>query len=89
MKVSFFATLRDITGIKDSERFQAATVEELLNNLCVSYGEKFAAWIWEQGQLSNNIMILVNGRAIHHLNGIQTRLKATDEIAIFPKVAGG
>lgn len=40
-------------------------------------------------ELSGNVLILVNGRAIEHLSGLDTPLKGSDEVAIFPKMAGG
>ncbi|HWQ30252.1 MAG TPA: MoaD/ThiS family protein [Negativicutes bacterium] len=33
--------------------------------------------------------MLVNGRHIEHLQGLDTSLAENDEISIFPKVAGG
>ena len=39
--------------------------------------------------LGGEIIILVNGRNVLYLEGIDTPLKASDEISIFPMVAGG
>ena len=35
------------------------------------------------------MIILVNGRNILHLNGVQTPLNPDDVVAVFPMVAGG
>lgn len=89
MKTLFFATLRQITKVNESTEFQADSVKELLNKLCDFYGVRFADWVWAGDQLSDAIIILVNGRSVEHLDGIETKLSASDEIAIFPKLAGG
>ncbi|NPV30053.1 MAG: MoaD/ThiS family protein [Firmicutes bacterium] len=95
MKVKFFALLREITGLKETDAFQGATVRELLESLCAKYGRRLEEWVFApreaQGprSLSGNVIILVNGRAIEHLAGLETPLKKTDEVAIFPKLAGG
>jgi molybdopterin synthase sulfur carrier subunit len=89
MKVNLFATFRTITGDKWKENIKAATVEELLEKLCDCYGDKFRKEIYVDGGLNEFVLILINGRAIDHLNGLQTILKDDDEISIFPKIAGG
>lgn len=94
MKVKFFALLRDITRVKETD-LPGGTVLELLENACNRYGGDLARWIFapaEPGkprQLSGNVIILVNGRAIEHLAGLETPLKEDDEVAVFPRMAGG
>ncbi|MDI9568418.1 MAG: MoaD/ThiS family protein [Bacillota bacterium] len=39
--------------------------------------------------MSDRVIILVNGRNIVHLAGIDTVLGEEDEVSIFPVVAGG
>lgn len=89
MKVNFFATYRQITGELSSQAFNAATLRELLEELFKCYGEKFRRELMLDGKLSSNVLILVNGRAIEHLNGLKTALSSDDVISIFPKLAGG
>ncbi len=95
LKVKFFALLRDITRVKETVDFTGGTVLELLENLCSHYGKRLAEWIFapsvvgKKKELSGNVIILVNGRAIEHLAGIETPLKQDDEVAIFPRMAGG
>ncbi|MBA1335649.1 MAG: hypothetical protein HPY66_1275 [Firmicutes bacterium] len=90
MKIKFFAYIRDYTGSKEIEYNRCATVQELLDELCIKYGIKFRKLIFtDDHQLSDEIIILVNGRSIVHLNFLNTPLKQDDEISIFPVVAGG
>lgn len=89
MKVKFFAYLRDYTKTKEVEINGCNTVLELLNFLSEKYGKGFRAKLFKNSELSDEIIILVNGRHIIHLNGIKTVIKENDEISIFPVVAGG
>lgn len=89
MKVKFFAYLRDFTKTKEVDMYDCTTVLELLTSLSSKYGSKLKDKLYKNGELSNEIIILVNGRHIIHLKGINTEIKETDEISIFPVVAGG
>jgi molybdopterin synthase sulfur carrier subunit len=89
MVVKFFAYIRDYTKTKETKIDGCETVEVLLKELCKRYGSKFEKKIFINGELSSEIIILVNGRHIVHCNGIQTQLSSGDEVSIFPVVAGG
>lgn len=89
MKVKFFAYLRDFTKTKEVDINGCRTVLELLTRLSDKYGNNLKDKLYKNGELSNEIIILVNGRHIVHLNGINTEIKENDEISIFPVVAGG
>jgi molybdopterin synthase sulfur carrier subunit len=89
MKVKYFAYIRNYTKSKEIDFQYCKTVEELLLKLSDYYGKKFRNKIFKENVLSDEIIILVNGRHIVHLNGIHTNLNEEDEICIFPVVAGG
>lgn len=89
MTVKFFAYLRDDTRTKETSVEKADTVDDLLRKLCDIFGPKLHRRFFQQGELSREIIILVNGRHIEHLNGVMTPLDPHDEISIFPTVAGG
>lgn len=89
MKILFFAYLRDYTKCKEIYINHFNTVEEMLKQLCFKYGSKFENKIFKEGNLSDEIIILVNGRHIDHLAGVKTNLNEGDVISIFPVVAGG
>lgn len=89
MKVKFFAYIRDYTKCKEIDCEYHETVEILLKKLSEVYGEKFRNKVFQGSQLSKEVIILVNGRHITHLDGIDTKLNKEDVVAIFPVVAGG
>ncbi|QCX34092.1 MoaD/ThiS family protein [Caloramator sp. E03] len=90
MKVKFFAFFRNYAKCKEADVPLYNDVRELLDNLCKKYGKEFEEKIYtEEGNLSDDVIILVNGRHIAHLDGINTKLKEDDEVCIFPVAAGG
>jgi len=89
MKINFFANIRDITKTKSIEIEYSETLREALLKISEIYGKKLRKEIFDGGNLSNRVIILVNGRHIAHLQGIDTTLNENDEISIFPVVAGG
>ncbi|HYE81866.1 MAG TPA: MoaD family protein [Clostridia bacterium] len=89
MVIKFFAFIRDYTGSKETNMSSCPTLRELLYKLCSKYGKKFSEKLFTGESLSEEIIILVNGRHIEHLKGLDTSLSENDEISIFTKVAGG
>ena len=89
MKVKYFAYLRDYTGSKEIEAEYCESLKELLVMLCDRHGPKFESKVFKNDGLSDEIIIMVNGRNIVHLHGLDTSLSPEDEISIFPVVAGG
>ena len=90
MIVKYFATIRTYSG--ESERRldrPPATLEWLLTELAARYGRAFERAVFAGGELSPEIIILVNGRNVVYTGGLQTPLTPADEVSIFPMVAGG
>lgn len=79
--VSFHTMLRKEAGEKECQS-QAGTVKELLEELPGRYGPTFAQYL-------AGCIVFVNGRNIALLKGKRTKLKAGDEVSLFPPVAGG
>ncbi len=65
------------------------SVKGLLDQLRAEIGEKFNSLVdeLEKEERTRSIVILVNGRNL--ADGLNTRLKEADEVAIFPPMAGG
>jgi len=92
MKVNFFATLRPIVGGKavEFEIPAGTTAAELLNMVVERFPPLRAELLDEEGQLYPHVHMFVNGRDAPYLeNGMDTILKPTDTVNIFPAVAGG
>lgn len=90
--VKFFATFRDITGDSKIEVNGVSTVNELVNKLAERYGKKFLDAVFEdqkRQKLRETVNILVNGRSIVLMDGLNTKLNDSDSVAIFPPISGG
>ena len=92
MKVSFYATLRQIVGGRSVE-FNlpaGATVQQLLDEMIRRYPGLQRELLDEQGQLYRHVHIFVNNRDASFLeDGMEARLSPEDSIGIFPAVGGG
>ncbi|MFW9807284.1 MAG: ubiquitin-like small modifier protein 1 [Candidatus Thorarchaeota archaeon] len=88
--VKFFATVREITGVKSIE-VEAENIRELLHFLAQTYGSNFRDTVLnnDTGELKQFFSCMVNGRRIELLDGYDTVLKDNDSIALFPPVGGG
>lgn len=90
MEIKYFADVRDLTGHNSlTWRTSCATLGELLRALAGRYGSRFEARVFEHQRLSPTIIVLVNGRDVRHLGGLDTPVRPDDTISIFPMVAGG
>lgn len=92
MRVSFYATLREIVGTKTVEfdLADATSVRELVAEMVERFPDLRPALLDESGCLSRGVHVFVNGRGAGFLaDGVETRLSATDAIDVFPAVAGG
>ena len=90
MCVKFFAYLRDYTGCSETDVSSASTIGDLARILCERYGSRLREkLLTADGVLGPEIIIMINGRHVSHLGGIDAPLKSDDTVQIFPMVAGG
>ena len=89
--VKFYSHLRDLIDQRDRleiELDSSATVSHVLDRLIQD--QKIRKHIFDDTkQVRSNISLLINGREIKFLDGVNTILKHGDEVSIFPMVAGG
>jgi MoaD family protein len=91
MQVRFYATLRELVNAKAIELEVAETtdVRRLLERAGAAYPE-LGAKLWnERNELNKSIQVLVNGRGINFLQGLETPVSAHDRVDLFPPVGGG
>ena len=94
IRVRGFLTVRDVLGGRKvvNVEVEEATITGLLRKLSVQFGESFEQMFFDPGNgaVSEQVAILVNGCHYSHLpHGLDTVLKDEDDVALFPRIAGG
>lgn len=94
VKVKLFANLREVAGTSEMELSGESVLDVLL-----SLTEKYPGLkdlIFEKSEekgevpvMCGSINVLINGNNVRHLEGLDTLLSDTDEIAVLPPVSGG
>jgi len=90
MTVKYFGDIRPLVGGLKSEEWRQPEPE--VGSLLRALGKRHRALdnrLWDGNQLSSTMIILVNGRSIDFLNGINTPLQPDDLVDVFPVEAGG
>lgn len=90
-KIRFFASFKQITNKREVEidLEEGATIHQLLQVLFERYSSFQDKIFNESNELRKWIQILLNGRSIKFLQGLETKLSNGDIISLFPPVAGG
>jgi len=95
VSVRFFGSLRALVGkkvecVKFEDR-EEATVENVLKRLSEIYGKDFVEYLFDgkTGGVQSYLLLLVNGRSITMVDGLETRFLDGDVLAILPPVGGG
>ncbi len=85
--------LKKICGQREFELSipQGSTVKSLLTLMVNKWGDLLSAHLYKPGTDSvlPHIRLMVNGRAIEFLEGMETVLQEGDEFQMLPLVAGG
>jgi molybdopterin synthase sulfur carrier subunit len=91
VKVRYLATLYDLLGVMKEvvEVPQGATVRDLVKIIDERREGRLSREILDGDRLKDQYNILVNGRAVDYLAGLDTRLNEGDEVVFMPPVGGG
>ncbi len=90
MIIRFYATLRPLVGGRSVELSDPPdTISGVLERLCAEYAGLNEQLFDEDGSVRRFVAIMVDGRDIRHVDGLQTRVSGETELDIFPPVAGG
>ncbi len=89
--IKLFATLRDITGKKTlTVPFEEGqTVRKLIDDLSSLEPNLHNEIITQDGEMTGLVHVLVHGRNIDWLQGLDTPIKGTDIVTLLPPSAGG
>lgn len=67
---------------------EGATLREVLERLCKGR-EGARKWVFRGEDVSNDLIILINGVGINFLGYGDAKIKNEDEVLILPAIAGG
>jgi molybdopterin synthase sulfur carrier subunit len=90
MLVKVFANLRKICGgISVEVQPKGNRVIDLLEKMVEMYPELEEEIFTDERVLKPLVHVYINGKNIIHDQGLETIVKESDQIALFPPVAGG
>ena len=93
VKIYTILVLKEIFGKREFEISlpKGSTVRDLISWMIKTWGDKLSPHLFYQGsdRLLPHIRLMVNGRDIGFLNGMETILQDKDEFLMLPLVAGG
>lgn len=88
--VKVFADLRKICGgVTVNVELKGSRVMDLLEQMIRDYPGLEEEIFTSEKKLKPFVHVYVNGKNIIHLNDLETTIKETDQLALFPPVAGG
>ena len=66
-------------------------MDTVLNSLKKRYSNPFIEYVYDSktGEVKRFLQVLINGKSVSTLNGLQTELATGDVLAILPPVSGG
>jgi molybdopterin synthase sulfur carrier subunit len=89
VKIRSFAGFRHILGKENEvDLAEGASIEDLLDALCAAHGELKPQVFGESG-IRDDVNVIVDGKNIAALQGMQTKLAEGDVVALFPAAIGG
>ena len=89
VKVRIPTPLRGLTNNLDVVAGEEGTLGECIDSLEATYPGLKDRICEESGELRRFVNVYVNGEDVRFLDGLDSRLKAGDEVSIVPAVAGG
>lgn len=94
IKIEYLGHIRNVIGSVREEEVEIrnqALIIDLLMLLSEKYGESFKKAIYEPlgADVKSNYIITVNGYLLNQLDGVKTKLKDGDYVALLPIVSGG
>ena len=91
MEIEVYAMLRDVVGSKSIhiDGAPSMTVAQMLEEIFVLHPVLHGKMLDEAGNLQSSVHLLINGRDVRYLDGLETVVTPQDRIHIFPPVGGG
>ena len=91
IKIKFYSLIRMEIGLSEIDlEFSSGTIHKLFQEAEKKIDKQFLDQLIDEDlNTQRGTIILLNGRNIVHLKGMNTEVKAGDELHIFPPGGGG
>jgi MoaD family protein len=92
MRISFFATYRNISGVRsvDLPIPAGSSISQAIRIVLQHFPQLTSHWQNEAGELHAHLTVVLNYIDCASLpGGLETRLKSSDELYFIPPVGGG
>ncbi len=95
ISVCYFTNLREVVGKREEnihfKKDDKVTVDTVLDALVERHGKPFAEYVFDSRtkEVKGFLQFLINGISISSFEGMHTRLRDGDVLAIIPPVGGG
>ena len=93
VKLQTILTFKEILGARETEISlpEGTTIQGLLSRMKELWGDRLSSHLFHPGtdRLLPYITLMVNGRSVQFLSGLETALHDGDEVLLLPPVAGG
>ena len=90
IKLTFYATLQHEFGeVKIIVLKEPMEFRQILNHFVSKHGEIGKSFFLVNKELKKEFIVLINGRNILALDGMDTEINQNCEVSFFPKIAGG
>ena len=89
--VKFFGVLRTLAGITsiDIDPGKFLSMAELLNIVCKKTENTLIDKLLENGEIKKGTLLLIDGKNVVHLQGLDTLIPSGSTISFFPPSGGG
>jgi molybdopterin synthase sulfur carrier subunit len=91
VRIKLYATLRLQVGQPEIEvrAGPGDTVRDAIRQLLEQYPVLTPHVLSEQGELVDHVQVMLNGRNIRLLDGLDTMIQGGQKLDVFPPIAGG
>ncbi|MHA1315083.1 MAG: MoaD/ThiS family protein [Candidatus Helarchaeota archaeon] len=92
VKFVFYSTLIEITKTREITIFvkENSSIKDAIVALKYGLGEDISLKLYDKsGDLNKFILMLLNGKKINEIEGIEIKIQDGDEIFLVPAIAGG
>lgn len=92
VEVSYFSNVRALIGESGStlELPDRSSMHDLLSSVAARYGDELREYLFtDEGGLHSHVVVILNGKGVGILDGLDTILSDGDRVAILPSIGGG